>query len=238
MTISSGMGGPGLRASSTLIEPLLEIHHQPLPDERIDPIIPSPPRSSREGGDFEVADRARAERELATWTRSTMLRSVMLLRIDRRAERQLQVAGDAQADRGGVGAAVDDEMIGAAAVYLHFDRHPRFDLARVDVVAADRERLVDHGGRSAAAWSTGRAARAGACRSRRCVGSGGAGQREADRQNAAKCRHFSSLCEDWYPISDGAFTATSYRRTTDPLDGGLRPSFQFDPSRTAGLNDR
>src|SRR6478672_2895397 len=39
------------------------------------------------------------------------------------------------------------------------------------------------------------------------------------------------LCEDWYPISDGTFTATSYRRTTDPLDGGLRPSFQFDPSR-------
>ena len=64
----------------------------------------------------------------------------------RRTERQLQVALYAQADHRRIGAAVDQEAIGPAAIHPHFDAHPRFDFARVDVVSANREIIVDHRG--------------------------------------------------------------------------------------------
>ena len=65
----------------------------------------------------------------------------------RRSERQLQVARDAQPDHRSIGAAVDDEAIGAGPVDLHVDAQPDLDLARLHVLAADRKVGVEIGRR-------------------------------------------------------------------------------------------
>ena len=63
---------------------------------------------------------------------------------DRRlAERQFEVVRDAQADGRSVGAAVDHEVIGAAAVDLDIDAEAGVDLARLHVLSADCESVVE-----------------------------------------------------------------------------------------------
>ena len=154
----------GLRASSTLITRFSKSIISRCRTRASIPIMPSPPRSaSRKRRDLEIVDRARAEGQRGDLDPIDDVAVGHAVEDHRRAERQLQVAGDAQADRRSIGAAVDHEMIGSAAVDLDLHRHPGFDLARIDVVAADRELVVDRRRRQRRHGRMGRAAPASAC---------------------------------------------------------------------------
>ena len=108
------------------------------------PTRPSPPRStSRKRRDLEVVDGGRPEGQLGDLHPVDEVARGHAVEDRRRAERQLQVVRDAQADGRSVGAAVDHEVIGAAAVDLDVDAEPGVDLARLDVLAADGERVVE-----------------------------------------------------------------------------------------------
>ena len=137
-----------LRASSTLIRCFSKSIISRCWTSASMPSRPSPPRSdSRSAGSFEVADGARSEGQLVDLHAVDEVAAGHAVEDRRRAQRQLQVARDAQADRRGIGAAVDDEVVGPAAVHLHVDAEARFDLARFDVVAADGERWSNIGRR-------------------------------------------------------------------------------------------
>jgi len=140
-----GREGRRLGRILDLDEVLFEIHQQPLLVERVDPDQAFAAKIDfAQGREHEVADRGRPDGQridLHPVDDVARRRGVQ----DRGgAERKLEIVRNPQADGRGVGAAVDDEVIGPAAVHQHVDVEPRVGLARLDVRAADVERRVDH----------------------------------------------------------------------------------------------
>ena len=135
------MNVAGLRASSTLIRCLSKsIISRWLASASI-PIRPSPPRStSRNAGSSRSVTVLGPSVSCVDQDPIDDVAVGHAVEDRRRAERKLQVARDAQADHRSVGAAVDDEAIGPAAVDQHIDAEAGVDLARLDLFAADRER--------------------------------------------------------------------------------------------------
>ena len=127
---------------------LFEIHHQPLFDERVDAekAVGAQIRVL-EHGKFEIPDLALAKFQFGYEDAIDHAGIGDAVQRHRGSRRQPQRMRGAHAKRRGVGAAVDDEMERPAAIDIHRDRHSRFHLAGGDIVAADRERVVDHRGR-------------------------------------------------------------------------------------------
>src|SRR4029079_17874506 len=125
----------------------LELQHQPLLAEGVDADqAVAPDIAFAQRRKLEIRDPAGADDELGDLDAVDDVAGGHAVEDHRRSERKLEVAGDALADHGGVGAAVDDEAIGAAAVDVDVDVEPGIDLARLEVGAADRERVVELGG--------------------------------------------------------------------------------------------
>jgi hypothetical protein len=123
---------------------LLEIHHQPLFDQRVDPDHAFAAQVAfQQRGDLQIPDSALSERQLVDHDAIDAAAGGHAVQHGRRAGRQLQVARDPLADDRSVGAAVDQEAVGAAAIDLHLDGHARVGFAGVDVLSANGQRIVD-----------------------------------------------------------------------------------------------
>ena len=123
---------------------LLEIHHQALLDERIDPdhAVTADVRVPQ-GRKLEVADGVRSDGELADLHAVDDVAVGHAVQDHGRSERQFQALREAQADDRSVGAAIDDEFVRAASIDEHVDAKTRVDLARLHVLSADGERRVE-----------------------------------------------------------------------------------------------
>ena len=207
-----------------LDQALVEIHHQPLFDQGVDAdhAVAAEVRFPQ-GGKLQVAHGGRPEGQLGHLHPVDDVARGHGVEDRGRAERKLQAAGDAQADDGRIGAAVDDEIVGTAAVDQNLDGQAGFDLAGLQVFAADGERGVEEGGRKRRNVG-GRVRRgAGLADLRRLGGrdvARRAGEHQPEQDNQGMARRWQSAS----PLADRHYPPSA-----------VRPPRLFDGRRYGGI---